>query len=115
MERPIRPLGVRRRARCDGHGARLRRVGRWGAQLSAVRRSRLVEALHDFGGSATAEVGGDFYGLLGMSRTNEKRYFNLNFGPNDAWTFGLGARLPLPAADHRGASDNAIRNGRSER
>jgi hypothetical protein len=47
-----------------------------------------------FGGSVTAEVGGDFYALLGISRTNEKPYFNLNFDPNDAWTFGLGARLP---------------------
>lgn len=47
-----------------------------------------------FGGSVTAEVGGDFHALLGISRTNEKPYFNLNFDPNDAWTFGLGAKLP---------------------
>ena len=46
------------------------------------------------GGSVPAEVGGDFHGLLGISRTNEKPYFNLNFDPNDAWTLGLGARLP---------------------
>jgi len=36
---------------------------------------------------------GDVYGLIGVSRTNEKPYFNLNFDPNDAWTFGVGARL----------------------
>jgi len=47
-----------------------------------------------FGGSVTAAVGGDVYGILGISRTNEKPYFNLNFDPNDAWTFGFGARLP---------------------
>jgi hypothetical protein len=46
-----------------------------------------------FGGSVAAAVGGDVYGLIGVSRTNEKPYFNLNFDPNDAWTFGVGARL----------------------
>ncbi len=52
-------------------------------------------ATHGFlGGSVTAEVGGDLYGVIGISRTNEKPYFNLNFDPNDAWTLGLGARLP---------------------
>ena len=52
-------------------------------------------ASHGFlGGSVTAEVGDAFYGVLGISRTNEKPYFNLNFDPNDAWTLGLGARLP---------------------
>ena len=30
-------------------------------------------------------VGGEVYGLIGVSRTNEKPYFNLNFDPNDAW------------------------------
>ena len=47
-----------------------------------------------FGGSVTAAVGGDVYGILGISRTNEKPYFNLNFDPNDAWMFGVGAHLP---------------------
>ncbi len=42
----------------------------------------------------TAAVGGDVYGILGISRTNEKPYFNLNFDPNDAWIFGVGAHLP---------------------
>ena len=42
-----------------------------------------------FGGSVTAAVGGDVYGILGISRTNERPYFNLNFDPNDAWTFGV--------------------------
>ena len=46
-----------------------------------------------FGGGAVAAIGGDVYGLIGVSRTNEKPYFNLNFDPNDAWTFGVGARL----------------------
>jgi len=46
------------------------------------------------GGSVTSAVGGDVYGVIGISRTNEKPYFNLNFDPNDAWTFGVGAHLP---------------------
>lgn len=46
------------------------------------------------GGSVAAAVGGDVYGLIGVSRTNERPYFNLNFDPNDAWIFGVGAKLP---------------------
>jgi len=51
-----------------------------------------------FGGGVAAAVGGDVYGLIGVSRTNEKPYFNLNFDPNDAWIFGFGARLPQDAS-----------------
>lgn len=47
-----------------------------------------------FGGGVAATVGRDVYGLIGVSRTNEKPYFNLNFDPNDAWIFGFGAHLP---------------------
>jgi hypothetical protein len=51
-----------------------------------------------FGGGVAAAIGGDVYGLIGVSRTNEKPYFNLNFDPNDAWIFGVGARLPHDAS-----------------
>ena len=51
-----------------------------------------------FGGGIAAAIGGDVYGLIGVSRTNEKPYFNLNFDPNDAWTFGVGAHLPHGAS-----------------
>jgi hypothetical protein len=51
-----------------------------------------------FGGGVAAAVGGDVYGLVGVSRTNEKPYFNLNFDPNDAWIFGFGAKLPQDAS-----------------
>lgn len=44
------------------------------------------------GGSATAEIGDRYFGLLGWGRTNLKDYYNLNFDPNDAVTFGLGTR-----------------------
>jgi hypothetical protein len=47
-----------------------------------------------FGGGALAAIGGEVYALIGVSRTNEKPYFNLNFDPNDAWIFGVGAHLP---------------------
>ena len=50
-------------------------------------------ATHGFlGGSVTAEIGDRNFGLLGWGRTNLKEYFNLNFDPNDAVTFGVGTR-----------------------
>ncbi|MDB6099104.1 MAG: hypothetical protein QOK23_1245 [Gammaproteobacteria bacterium] len=42
------------------------------------------------GGSITMQVGGDWYGLVGFGRTDARPYFNLNFDPNDALTFGAG-------------------------
>ena len=46
-----------------------------------------------WGGSVTAEIGDRNFGLLGWGRTNLKEYFNLNFDPNDAVTFGVGTRM----------------------
>ena len=51
-----------------------------------------------FGGSITAEVGGDTYALVGWGRTNLKNYYNLNFDPNDAITLGIGSRA-LPKTE----------------
>jgi hypothetical protein len=44
------------------------------------------------GGSLTAEIGERYFGILGWGRTNLKNYYNLNFDPNDAVTFGIGTR-----------------------
>ena len=44
------------------------------------------------GGSLNAEIGGDTFALLGLGRTNLRDYYNLNFDPNDAITFGIGTR-----------------------
>ncbi|HEY8101051.1 MAG TPA: hypothetical protein VIF82_09865 [Burkholderiaceae bacterium] len=44
------------------------------------------------GGSASAEIGGDTFGILGFGRTNLREYYNLNFDPNDAITVGIGSR-----------------------
>ena len=44
------------------------------------------------GGSITAEIGGDTFGILGFGRTNLRDYYNLNFDPNDAITVGIGSR-----------------------
>lgn len=45
------------------------------------------------GGSLTAQVGSDaWYAYAGVGRTNLRPYFNLNFDPNDALTFGAGHR-----------------------
>lgn len=42
------------------------------------------------GGSLNAQVGHDWFGIVGLGRTNLKPYFNLNFDPNDAITLGGG-------------------------
>lgn len=51
------------------------------------------------GGSINAQVGNDtVYGIVGLGRTNLKDYYNLNFDPNDAVTFGIGTKL-IPRTD----------------
>jgi hypothetical protein len=45
------------------------------------------------GGSLYGEIGGDWFAILGWGRTNLKDYYNLNFDPNDAVTFGAGTRV----------------------
>jgi hypothetical protein len=80
------------------------RQGRVGYEYTA--RLPLVQAVVGaqyasqgfFGGGLAAAIGSDVYGLIGVSRTNERPYFNLNFDPNDAWIFGVGARLPNDAS-----------------
>jgi hypothetical protein len=47
-----------------------------------------------WGGSLNATVGETVFGILGLGRTNLKDYYNLNFDPNDALTFGVGGQLP---------------------
>lgn len=42
------------------------------------------------GGSLNLQVGTSWYGLAGFGRTDARPYFNLNFDPNDALTFGAG-------------------------
>jgi len=42
------------------------------------------------GGSLTLQAGASWYGLAGFGRTDARPYFNLNFDPNDALTFGAG-------------------------
>jgi hypothetical protein len=45
------------------------------------------------GGSINLQVGSEvWYGLAGFGRTDTRPYFNLNFDPNDALTFGAGHR-----------------------
>ena len=46
------------------------------------------------GGSILLEVGEPWFVATGYGRTNLRPYVNLNFDPNDAWTFALGRRLP---------------------
>ena len=42
------------------------------------------------GGSVNLQVGAAWYGVVGFGRTDARPYFNLNFDPNDAVTFGVG-------------------------
>lgn len=63
-----------------------------GLQLSAQAASRGF-----LGGSAQADIGGDdAYAIVGFGRTNLKPYYNLNFDPNDAITFGIGSKSLVP-------------------
>ena len=43
-------------------------------------------------GSANIQVGDIWFAYAGLGRTNLKPYFNLNFDPNDAATYGIGHR-----------------------
>jgi hypothetical protein len=64
----------------------------WDAPFGKVMPS-VQYATHGFlGGSINAEIGERYFALLGIGRTNRKPYFNLNFDPNDAITFGAGTR-----------------------
>jgi hypothetical protein len=42
------------------------------------------------GGSFNVQLGGSWYAIAGLGRTDTRPYFNLNFDPNDAVTFGVG-------------------------
>ena len=50
------------------------------------------------GGSVTAEIGRENFGIIGWGRTNLRNYYNLNFDPNDAITLGFGSRA-LPKTE----------------
>jgi len=45
------------------------------------------------GGSINNQYGDNVYSILGFGRTNMRPYYNLNFDPNDAYTFGIGTKL----------------------
>lgn len=46
-------------------------------------------------GGFTAQVGSPkLYAIVGFARSNLRPYYNLNFDPNDAFTLGVGMRLP---------------------
>ena len=42
------------------------------------------------GGALTAQIGHTVYAIAGWGRTHLRPYYNLNFDPNDALTFGVG-------------------------
>jgi hypothetical protein len=50
------------------------------------------------GGSVNLQVGGAWYGIAGVGRTDARPYFNLNFDPNDAVTLGGGYQNPSGAS-----------------
>ena len=70
-------------------------------------------ASHGFlGGSLNAEIGERYFALLGFGRTNLKPYFNLNFDPNDAITFGMGTRaLPRTTLSLYQIQDDRLHTG----
>jgi hypothetical protein len=55
-----------------------------------VQPSVQLASLGFVGGSLTLQMGGAWYAITGLGRTNNRPYFNLNFDPNDALTLGAG-------------------------
>jgi len=60
------------------------------AKYLQVQPSVQVASQGFVGGSLTLQMGGPWYALAGLGRTNTRPYFNLNFDPNDALTLGAG-------------------------
>lgn len=69
-------------------------------QTIAAGHGRIVPSLQIAGGgfvnySLTLEAGDSMIKpILGVSRTNEKRFFNINFDPNDCVQLGAAVELP---------------------
>ncbi len=59
-------------------------------QYVQVQPSLQVASRGFVGGSLNVQAGGAWYGMAGFGRTDARPYFNLNFDPNDALTFGAG-------------------------
>ena len=59
-------------------------------KLVQLQPSLQVATLGFVGGSVNLQVGDEWFALSGIGRTNLRPYFNLNFDPNDALTFGVG-------------------------
>jgi hypothetical protein len=58
----------------------------WGQMVYSLQAAERGFA----GGAVTAQIGHEVYGILGWGRTNLRTYYNLNFDPNDAITWGIG-------------------------
>jgi hypothetical protein len=80
------------RRQTEFHQLRLGYDYTWDAPFGKLIPSVQYATQGFFGGSLNAEVGERYYALLGFGRTNLKPYYNLNFDPNDAITFGFGTR-----------------------
>jgi hypothetical protein len=59
-------------------------------QYVQVQPSVQAASMGFLGGSVNLQAGIAWYGLAGFGRTDARPYFNLNFDPNDALTFGAG-------------------------
>ena len=57
-----------------------------------IQPSLQTASMGFLGGSINVQAGASWYGLAGFGRTDARPYFNLNFDPNDALTFGAGHR-----------------------
>lgn len=62
-------------------------------QYIQLQPSIQAASLGFIGGSLNLQAGASWYGLVGFGRTDARPYFNLNFDPNDALTFGAGHRV----------------------
>lgn len=79
----------------DSQGYRQIRVGyeyRMDVEWARIVWSAQYAQRGYVGVSATAEVGGDTFAIIGVDRNNLKDYYNLNFDPGNATVLGLGSR-----------------------
>ena len=84
------------------------------AQIASVQIVPSLQlATHGFaGGSITTQVGDDIYAFIGLGYTNTRDYYNLNFDPNDAITYGVGtSMLPQSTLTLFTVKDNRLQTG----
>lgn len=85
-------IGEYRRAGGEFEQTRAGYEHAWAVPFGKLVPSVMVATRGFVGGAVNAEFGDRVFALAGFGRTNRRDFYNLNFDPNDAVTFGLGTR-----------------------